>query len=113
MRSTLITRGTKYPSTVLLVKMAGQVENVLQRIGLSSIYLNFKNQRIDTIDLCKSLEDKDLCTLGLSTIGDRARFRAEIRNAQAQHCQQAGSTPSSSRDNTAGKVISIIFFLNC
>ena len=34
-------------------------------IGLSSIYLNFKTQRIDSIDLCKSWEDKHLCTLGL------------------------------------------------
>ena len=36
-RSTLITRGTKYPSTVLLVKMADQVKNVLQRMRVTPL----------------------------------------------------------------------------
>ena len=88
--------------------MADEVESVLHRIGLGSIYINFKNQRIDTLEICKSLEDKDLCALGLTTIGDRACFRTEIRNPQAQHGhgQQAGSSSISSEKNTAGKVTS-------
>ena len=76
--------------------MADEVESVLHRIGLGSIYINFKNQRIDTLEI------------GLTTIGDRARFRTEIRNPQAQHGhgQQAGSSSISSEKNTAGKVTS-------
>jgi len=33
----MITRGTKYPSTVFLVKMADQVKNVLQRMRVTPL----------------------------------------------------------------------------
>jgi hypothetical protein len=54
------------------------ITSLLGRIGLRHLVENFKTQRIDSIDTCKRLADTDLLSLGLSTIGDRARFRAEI-----------------------------------
>ena len=36
-RSTLITRGSKYPSTAFLVKMADQVKNILQGMRVTPL----------------------------------------------------------------------------
>lgn len=64
--------------------MAGESErkNVVQEIlcdiGMVSLYEQFIKQKIDNLETCKALTDGELKTLGLQTIGDRARFRERI-----------------------------------
>lgn len=61
------------------------VLSVLESIGLRNLVENFKKQKILDIETCKQLSDNDLAQLGLCTIGDRARFRAEIK-AETKAC---------------------------
>ena len=61
----------------------GEVRSVLRSAGLDSLSQNFKREKIDTLTVCKSLSNRDLDNLGLTTIGDKARFRAAIERISA------------------------------
>lgn len=56
---------------------ANVVQEILCDIGMVSLY-DFSKQKIDNLETCKALTDSELKTLGLQTIGDRARFRERI-----------------------------------
>lgn len=55
--------------------MADSVEKVLKSIGLSALVHNFNEAKIGSLELAKQLTDQDLESLGLTTIGDRVRFK--------------------------------------
>jgi hypothetical protein len=58
------------------------VKTVLRNINLSNLFQNFVNANVDDIVVCKSLNDGDLSQLGITTIGDRIRFREEVRRGE-------------------------------
>ena len=55
------------------------VLSILEKIDLRILYRNFEKQKITKLDTCKELSDTELSKIGLTTIGDRARFRAEVK----------------------------------
>jgi hypothetical protein len=54
--------------------MYSKIENILGKIGLSTVFETFKREKIDE-NVAVSLSDNELIRLGISTIGDRTRFR--------------------------------------
>ncbi|KAL4234772.1 hypothetical protein ACF0H5_006414 [Mactra antiquata] len=70
------------------------VLSVLDDIGLRNLVDNFKKQKVTTLQTCKQLSDNELSHLGLTTIGDRARFRAEVQSYQP-------TTPTSQGESTS------------
>lgn len=59
------------------------VLSVLENIGLRNLSENFRKQKVTTLQTCRQLSDNELSCLGLTTIGDRARFRAEVQAASS------------------------------
>ncbi|XP_060587126.1 uncharacterized protein LOC132742678 [Ruditapes philippinarum] len=74
------------------------VSHVLEKIGLRNLSENFKKQKVTTLTTCKQLSDTELSSLGLTTIGDRARFRAEV--------QTSGTAPPAAAPNSQGNSVS-------
>ncbi|XP_052263705.1 uncharacterized protein LOC127866894 isoform X1 [Dreissena polymorpha] len=72
------------------------VRSVLHSIGLHSLYQNFMSQKIDSIEICKSLEDNQLTNLGLVTIGERIKFKNAV-----QHWQSMPIMPMAESDTAA------------
>ena len=60
-------------------KMADDVRHMLKSVGLDSLWQNFEREKIDSLDLCKGLQDRELTNLGLVTIGDKVRFRSFLQ----------------------------------
>ena len=61
----------------------GEVRGALRSAGLDSLSQNFMREKIDTLTVCKFLSNRDLDNLGLTTIGDNARFRAAVERNSA------------------------------
>ncbi|XP_052281294.1 uncharacterized protein LOC127878807 [Dreissena polymorpha] len=72
------------------------VRSVLHSIGLHSLHKNFMSQKIDSIEICKSLEDNQLTNLGLVTIGERIKFKNAV-----QHWQSMPIMPMAESDTAA------------
>ncbi|VDH97556.1 Hypothetical predicted protein, partial [Mytilus galloprovincialis] len=53
------------------------VEAVLTKINLNDLLNNFIESKVDNLETCRALTDADLSRLGITTIGDRTRFRSE------------------------------------
>ncbi|CAB3983996.1 leucine-rich repeat-containing DDB_G0290503 isoform X1, partial [Paramuricea clavata] len=51
-----------------------RIESILGKIGMSTLFETFKNEKIDE-KVAVSLSDNELIRLGITTIGDRVRFR--------------------------------------
>ena len=79
----------------MMAQNQDNIFSMLCKLGLRHVHENFKRQKIDGLDTCKRLTDNDLLSLGLSTIGDRVRFRAEVT------CMEA-ATKSSPGNNSQG-----------
>ncbi|KAL3843283.1 hypothetical protein ACJMK2_021225 [Sinanodonta woodiana] len=103
--------------------MAEILRQILDDLSLSLLFQNFVYEKIDSIETCKNLTDVELSRLGISTIGDRVRFREKIKQAvtptehvlssertnlfhtgRARHMTQA-----SSRRNTKGRTWTVTF----
>ena len=63
------------------------MRNLLKLVGFDSLFQNFEKEKIDSLNLCKGLQDKDLNSLGIVTIGDKVRFRSAL-----QSVPQSGQT---------------------
>lgn len=55
------------------------IKLILKNIDLPNLANNFAEANVNNVDICKSLSDVDLSRLGIATIGDRIRFREELR----------------------------------
>jgi hypothetical protein len=60
-----------------------EVKSLLREIEMLNYYYNFENQNIDSLCICNALTDADLTRLGLTTIGERVRFREGVRKSLA------------------------------
>ncbi|KAK3591317.1 hypothetical protein CHS0354_028425 [Potamilus streckersoni] len=61
--------------------MAEILRQVLDDLSLSHLFQIFLNGKLDRIESCTNLTDVELLRLGISTIGDRVRFREKIKEA--------------------------------
>uniref|UniRef100_K1PAL0 SAM domain-containing protein n=1 Tax=Magallana gigas TaxID=29159 RepID=K1PAL0_MAGGI len=57
------------------------IKLILKNIDLPNLANNFAEANVNNVDICKSLSDVDLSRLGIATIGDRIRFREELRRS--------------------------------
>ncbi|KAH3738586.1 hypothetical protein DPMN_045224 [Dreissena polymorpha] len=64
------------------LKMADRLTHALIEIVLSDLIANFCNEKIDDETVSK-LNDTELNRLGLNAIGDRHRFREQLRTDTA------------------------------
>lgn len=78
---------------------ANVVQEILCGIGMVSLYEQFSKQKIDNLETCKALTDSELKTLGLQTIGDRARFRERIVRQTVISSSSAEDHQDTSRRN--------------
>lgn len=78
---------------------ANVVQEILCDIGMVSLYEQFSKQKIDNLETCKALTDSELKTLGLQTIGDRARFRERIVRQTVISSSSAEDHQDTSRRN--------------
>ena len=60
------------------------VEAVLTKINLNDLLNNFIESKVDNLETCRALTDADLSRLGITTIGDRTRFRSEVNKGKSQ-----------------------------
>lgn len=61
------------------------IKLILKNIDLPNLANNFAEANVNNVDICKSLSDVDLSRLGIATIGDRMRFREELRRSKYAH----------------------------
>ena len=59
-----------------------KIKDVLNNIRLNSLLQNFVDSKIDTLSICRGLNDQELTRLGITTIGDRVRFRDEVNKSK-------------------------------
>ena len=59
------------------------IENMLIELGLHALINNFRNEKI-TASILDTLNDQDLCRLGVTTIGDRLRLREHAKKMQVR-----------------------------
>lgn len=55
-------------------RVLSKMENILDKLGLPTVFEKFKREKIDE-KIALSLSDNELIRLGITTIGDRVRFR--------------------------------------
>lgn len=63
-----------------------EIGKILSKIQLQTLMFRFRDQKLTTISICKTLTDSQLVDLGLLTIGDRIRFRSALQaEPEGQH----------------------------
>nr|XP_034308834.1 uncharacterized protein LOC117683540 [Crassostrea gigas] len=88
------------------------IKLILKNIDLPNLANNFAEANVNNVDICKSLSDVDLSRLGIATIGDRIRFREELRrislpsqnNQHNQHEIRALFRPVRGSTSTSGRI---------
>lgn len=58
--------------------MSDIVTQILQESDLSTLIGNFKRNKIDSIEIMKSLKNCRVKNLGIQTIGDQVKFREKV-----------------------------------
>ena len=78
-----------------------KIKAILEKIGIPTVFEVFKKEKID-LKVAVSLSDNELIRLGITTIGDRVRFRdmcqKEINTSECASTSSAANQ-SSSRDS--------------
>ena len=77
-----------------------KIKAILEKIGIPTVFEVFKKEKID-LKVAVSLSDNELIRLGITTIGDRVRFRDMCQKEINTECASTSSAAnqSSSRDS--------------
>lgn len=73
---------TTAPGKRLATLTTMAIQNVLRGINFAALIPAFEEDRIDNIEVAQNLSDLELTRLGLTTIGDRIRFREKLKECK-------------------------------
>ena len=57
-----------------------EIGKILSKIQLQTLMSRFRDQKLTTISICKTLTDSQLVDLGLLTIGDRIQIKIKMKS---------------------------------
>ena len=80
-----------------------KIKAILEKIGIPTVFEIFKKEKID-LKVAVSLSDNELIRLGITTIGDRVRFRDMCqREINTSECATTSASTSSAANHSSSR----------